>query len=191
MHRRKSSKEDVDDGDTYVLTPDNEPTTAPMLTTAPARLGLPQFGPGIPAHPPTVRCPPSISLNSPPHSPFRASHAWVRSKSSDPFIPPVQSPLANTFHVPLHLFEPGQVTTLQKDSEAMDEDTAKYIPATYRYSFPAHTQPSLNISLLTSNLPRITIHNPKLTFIYPHLKASPFRSGMTISLLFHSAPRAL
>ncbi|KAG1848088.1 hypothetical protein DFJ58DRAFT_705167 [Suillus subalutaceus] len=111
MHRRKSSKEDLDDGDTFVLIPDNEPTTAPTLTAAPARLasGLPQLGPGIPARPPTVRRPPSISLNSPPTSPFRASHARVRSISSGPFMPPVSSPLANTFHVPLHPFEPGQV----------------------------------------------------------------------------------
>lgn len=109
MHRRKSSKEDVDDGDTFVLIPDNEPTTAPTLTAAPARLGLSHLNPGIPARPPTVRRPPSISLNSPPSSPFRASHARVRSISSGPFIPPVSSPLANTFHVPLHPFEPGQV----------------------------------------------------------------------------------
>ncbi|KAG1809712.1 uncharacterized protein BJ212DRAFT_1302535 [Suillus subaureus] len=110
MHRRKSSKEDLDDSDTFVLIPENnEPTTAPMLTAAPARLGLPQLGPGIPARPPTVKRPPSISLNSPPTSPFRASHARVRSISSGPFVPPVSSPLANTFHVPLHPFEPGQV----------------------------------------------------------------------------------
>ncbi|KAG1778893.1 hypothetical protein EV702DRAFT_1277747 [Suillus placidus] len=102
MHRRKSSKEDVDDGDTFVLIPDNvnEPTTAPTLTAAPS--ARPQLGPGIPAltRPPTVRRPPSISLNSP---------ARVRSISSGPFVPPVSSPLANTFHVPLHPFEPGQV----------------------------------------------------------------------------------
>lgn len=109
MHRRKSSKEDVDDGDTFILIPDNEPTAAPTLTAAPARLGLSHLSPGIPARPPTVRRPPSISLNSPPSSPFRASHARVRSISSGPFIPPVSSPLANTFHVPLHPFEPGQV----------------------------------------------------------------------------------
>ncbi|KAG2746914.1 hypothetical protein P692DRAFT_20835473 [Suillus brevipes Sb2] len=42
-----------------------------------------------------------------------------------------------------------RLTTLQKDPEAMDEDTAECIPATYRYSFPAHTQPSLKISLQT------------------------------------------
>lgn len=110
MHRRKSSKEDVDDGDTFVLIPDNDQsTTAPTLTAAPARLGLPQLGPGIPARSSTVKRPPSISLNSPPSSPFRASHARVRSISSGPFVPPVPSPLANTFHVPLHPFEPGQV----------------------------------------------------------------------------------
>ncbi|KAG1744856.1 hypothetical protein EDB19DRAFT_1632561 [Suillus lakei] len=109
MHRRKSSKEDVDDGDSFVIIPDNEQTTAPTLTAAPARLGLPQLGPGIPARQPPVRRPPSISLNSPPSSPFRASHTRVRSISSGPFVPPVSSPLANTFHVPLHPFEPGQV----------------------------------------------------------------------------------
>ncbi|KAG2130170.1 uncharacterized protein EDB93DRAFT_1340533 [Suillus bovinus] len=109
MHRRKSSKEDVDDGETFVLIPDNEPTTTPTLTAAPASLRQPQLGPGIPARPPTVRRPPSISLNSPPSSPFRASHTRVRSISSGPFMPPVPSPLANTFHVPLHPFEPGQV----------------------------------------------------------------------------------
>jgi len=109
MHRRKSSKEDLDDSDTFVLIPDNEPTTAPTLTAAPVRLGLPQLGPGIPARPPTVRRPPSISLNSPPSSPFRASHTRIRSISSGPFIPPVSSPLSNTFHVPLHPFEPGQL----------------------------------------------------------------------------------
>ncbi|KAG2136635.1 hypothetical protein DEU56DRAFT_804990 [Suillus clintonianus] len=109
MHRRKSSKEDVDDGDTFVLIPDDEPTTAPTLTAAPGRHrvpALPQLGPGIPARQPPVRRPPSISLNSPPSSPFRASHARVRSISSGPFVPPVSSPLANTFHVPLHPFEP-------------------------------------------------------------------------------------
>ncbi|KAG1840528.1 hypothetical protein C8R48DRAFT_740472 [Suillus tomentosus] len=109
MHRRKSSKEDVDDGDTSVLIPDNEPTTALTLTAAPASLRQPQLGPGIPARQPTGRRPPSISLNSPPSSPFRASHGRVRSISSGPFMPPVPSPLANTFHVPLHPFEPGQL----------------------------------------------------------------------------------
>lgn len=109
MHRRKSSKEDVDDGDTSVLTPDNEPTTVPTLTAAPASLRQPQLGPGIPARQPTGRRPPSISLNSPPSSPFRASHGRVRSISSGPFMPPVPSPLANTFHVPLHPFEPAQL----------------------------------------------------------------------------------
>ncbi|OJA14316.1 hypothetical protein AZE42_01572 [Rhizopogon vesiculosus] len=143
MHRRKSSKEDVDDGDTFVLVPPpDEPTVAPILTAPPnssghgrhrnhstphARLapGLPQLGPGLPLltpgllgpTQPPARRPPSISLNSPPTSPFRASHARVRSISSGPFMPPVSSPLASNFHVPLHPFEPGPLETGEGISE--------------------------------------------------------------------------
>ncbi|OAX36465.1 hypothetical protein K503DRAFT_867554 [Rhizopogon vinicolor AM-OR11-026] len=137
MHRRKSSKEDMDDGDTFVLVPPpDEPTVAPILTAPPnssghgrhrnhstphARLApsLPQVGPVLPLlspgllgpTQPPARRPPSISLNSPPTSPFRASHARVRSISSGPFMPPVSSPLASNFHVPLHPFEPGPLET--------------------------------------------------------------------------------
>jgi hypothetical protein len=135
MHRRKSSKEEVaDDGDTFVLVPPPDaPPVAPTLTAPPnpprnrnhstphGRMGpgLPQLGPGIPQLGPGIsqlvppqppaRRPPSISLNSPPTSPFRTSHGHtrVRSISSGPFMPPVSSPLANNFHVPLHPFEPG------------------------------------------------------------------------------------
>lgn len=121
MHRRKSSKEDVDDGDTFVLVPPPDaPTVSTPILTAPPNpsrhrnhstpnVTPPQLGPGLvaPSLQPLARRPPSISLNSPPTSPFRVSHARVRSISSGPFMPPVSSPLASNFHVPLHPFEPG------------------------------------------------------------------------------------
>lgn len=113
--------------------PPDVPAVAPILTAPPnssghrPRPGLPQLGPGLPQpnapslsapqHP--ARRPPSISLNSPTTSTFRTSHARVRSISSGPFIPPVSSPLASNFHVPLLPFEPG--SSLLESGESINE----------------------------------------------------------------------
>ncbi|KAG2738262.1 hypothetical protein P692DRAFT_201798534 [Suillus brevipes Sb2] len=52
------------------------------------------------------------------------------------------------------------LTTLQKDSEAMDEDTAKCILAPYRYYFLAHTQRSPLRRLICNSQSIIALHMP-------------------------------
>ncbi|KAH7883113.1 hypothetical protein F5I97DRAFT_1831931 [Phlebopus sp. FC_14] len=137
MHKRKSSKEDTRDclaAHQNVAPELANPPPVPALSVPPSpprsrvrstpssvaaqpASGIttrssappPPLGAGIPA----VRAP-SISLNSPPTSPFRTSftaqnpntHSRARSISSGPFVPPVPSPLSSTFpqHIPLHPF---------------------------------------------------------------------------------------
>lgn len=139
IHRRKSSTETVDDD--LVIDKTNQLTAAvpsmsgqnhsippspPRSRVHSAPHSLPPLGPGIQARtrpnglPPLgagipARRPPTVSLNSPPTSPFRTSflshnntsaHSRTRSISSGPFLPSLSSPLASTFpvHVPLHPF---------------------------------------------------------------------------------------
>ncbi|KIK95824.1 hypothetical protein PAXRUDRAFT_826640 [Paxillus rubicundulus Ve08.2h10] len=136
MHKRKSSKEDPS---ANPIVDQNNSSTPPSISIlafppSPPRSrvhstsnSLPPLGPGIPARnkvhvPPPLgagvgipaRRPPSISLNSPPTSPYRTSftahnpnaHSRTRSISSGPFVPPISSPLSTSFpaHVPLHPF---------------------------------------------------------------------------------------
>lgn len=139
MHRRKSSNEAPDDdpvvdqnGPSIQTVPSLSvqnltiPPSPPRSRVHSAPHFLPPLGPGIPARskpnvPPPLgegipaRRPPSVSLHSPPTSPFRtsfvphnntAAHSRTRSISSGPFVPSVSSPLASSFpvHVPLHPF---------------------------------------------------------------------------------------
>ncbi|KAF8838727.1 hypothetical protein BDN67DRAFT_1070545 [Paxillus ammoniavirescens] len=142
MHKRKSSKEDPSDNP---IVDHNNASTPPSISIlafppSPPRSrvhstsnSLPPLGPGIPARNKThvpqplgagtpARRPPSISLNSPPTSPYRTSftahnpnsHSRTRSISSGPFVPPISSPLSTSFpaHVPLHPFPfPSSSTT--------------------------------------------------------------------------------
>ncbi|KAF8547954.1 hypothetical protein OG21DRAFT_1449764 [Imleria badia] len=139
LHRRKSSNEALNDDpiidQNSQFTPAEPsmsvqnhtiPPSPPRSRVQSAPHSLPPLGPGIPARsrpdalPPLgtgipARRPPSVSLNSPPTSPFRTSfvphnnataHSRTRSISSGPFLPSVPSPLASSFpvHVPLHPF---------------------------------------------------------------------------------------
>ncbi|KAG8216182.1 hypothetical protein J3R82DRAFT_8205 [Butyriboletus roseoflavus] len=138
MHKRKSSNEAPDDDpviDQTTRTTAAEPSLSGQTLYIPpspprsrvhsAPHSLPPLGPGIPARSrsnvgigiPAHR-PPSISLRTPPTSPFRtsfvphnnaAAHSRTRSISSGPFVPPVPSPLSSSFavHVPLHPFPSG------------------------------------------------------------------------------------
>ncbi|KAI6126563.1 hypothetical protein F5141DRAFT_1081741 [Pisolithus sp. B1] len=132
IHRRKSSKEendDVVDLDTSHVTSNSNvavtpPTPSRSRVHSSPKANLP-LGPGIPARtkpPPqplgpgiSARRPPSVSLNSPPTSPFGGSfaaahsraHSRTRSISSGPFVSPLPSPLQSSFtlaHVPLFPF---------------------------------------------------------------------------------------
>ncbi|KAI6020290.1 hypothetical protein BKA83DRAFT_4298838 [Pisolithus microcarpus] len=134
IHRRKSSKEgndDVVDQDTSHVTSNSNiavipPTPSRSRVRSSLNANVPQLGPGIqartkpPPQPlgtgiPSARRPPSVSLNSPPTSPFGGSfaaahtraHSRTRSISSGPFVSPLSSPLQSSFtpaHVPLFPF---------------------------------------------------------------------------------------
>ncbi|KAF9225031.1 hypothetical protein BS17DRAFT_61992 [Gyrodon lividus] len=129
MHKRKSSKEDPRDDHTVDQNNASPSPSVPGLAVPPSpprsRVhstpnSHPPLGPGISAPNKPLgagipaRRPPSISLNSPPTSPYRTSftthiphaHSRTRSISSGPFVPPVSSPLSTSFpaHVPLHPF---------------------------------------------------------------------------------------
>ena len=139
MHRHKSSNEAPNDDSVVDQNSRSTPAEPSMsvqnliIPPSPPRSrvhsaphSLPPLGPGIPARsrpdvfPPLstgipARRPPSVSLNSPPTSPYRTSfvshnntavHSRTRSISSGPFVPSVPSPLASSFpvHVPLHPF---------------------------------------------------------------------------------------
>ena len=164
MHRRKSSNEALNDDpavdQSSRFTPAEPsmsvqdhtiPPSPPRSRVHSAPHSLPPLGPGIPARnrpdvlPPLgtgipARRPPSISLNSPPTSPFRTSfvphnnataHSRTRSISSGPFLPSVPSPLASSFpiHVPLHPFPssgPPEVHVPDVDSRVPPGHTRRH-----------------------------------------------------------------
>ena len=127
------------------------PPSPPRSRVHSAPHSLPPLGPGIPARsrpdvlPPLgtgipARRPPSVSLNSPPTSPFRtsfvipnntAAHSRTRSISSGPFVPSIPSPLASSFpvHVPLHPFPssgPPEVHVLDVDARVPPGHTRRH-----------------------------------------------------------------
>ncbi|KAI6111651.1 hypothetical protein EDD16DRAFT_1607300 [Pisolithus croceorrhizus] len=143
IHRRKSSKEendDVVDLDTSHVTSNSNvavtpPTPSRSRVHSSPKANLP-LGPGIPARtkpPPqplgpgiSARRPPSVSLNSPPTSPFGGSfaaahsraHSRTRSISSGPFVSPLPSPLQSSFtptHVPLFPFPTSNTASELRD----------------------------------------------------------------------------
>ncbi|KAI6161850.1 hypothetical protein EDD17DRAFT_1583172 [Pisolithus thermaeus] len=154
IHRRKSSKEendDVVDPDTSHVTSNSNvaatpPTPSRSRVHSSPKANLPQrLGPGIPARtkpPPqplgagtSARRPPSVSLNSPPTSPFGGSfaaahsraHSRTRSISSGPFVSPLPSPLQSSFtpaHVPLFPFPtsntPPELSITDTDANMSD-----------------------------------------------------------------------
>ncbi|KIO01554.1 hypothetical protein M404DRAFT_1002978 [Pisolithus tinctorius Marx 270] len=162
IHRRKSSKEDDSDEvvnlDVDVTSNSNIAVTPPTPSRSRARsspkANLP-LGPGIqgrPKPPPQplgagipARRPPSVSLNSPPTSPFSVSfaaahtraHSRTRSISSGPFVSPLPSPLQSSFtpaHVPLFPFPTSNTVP---ELNVMDADTN--MPDT-RALPPGHTR---------------------------------------------------
>ena len=142
MQRRKSSADDLNDdppvdqnGQSILADPSLSiqnlaiPPEPPRSRVHSAPHSLPPLGPGIPQRsksniPPPLgpgipaRRPPTVSLQSPPASPFHTSlvphtnataHSRKRSISSGPFVPSIPSPLSSSFptHVPLHPFPSG------------------------------------------------------------------------------------